>query len=189
MARYSPRCSHRCEFDLPGPFKTHGRRPSIGVPDPLAGLATRQLWPAPADRDSSLCCKRHLKAVVCQFRNRYREFESTPLHHSVLHFSYLSENCSQSARVRAICDDGWTRRASPAAPIGRIGRILSGRDFGRSIGKAAGIGRFAPPGWHAAVLTIFSQGCGKSLPSWRRQSNECSRRQGYQALAREGDLT
>jgi hypothetical protein len=140
-------------------------------------------------RDPSLCCKPRLKAVVCQFRKRYRKFESTSLHHSVLHFSYLSENCSQSARVRAICDDGWTRRASPAAPIGRIGRILSGRDFGRSIGKAAGIGRFAPPGWYAAVLTIFSQGCGKSLPSWRRQSNECSRRQGYQALAREGVLT
>jgi hypothetical protein len=27
----------------------------------------------------SLCCERRLKAVVCQFRNRYREFESIPL--------------------------------------------------------------------------------------------------------------
>jgi hypothetical protein len=30
---------------------------------------------------------------------------------------------------------------------------------------------------------------GEALPSLRRQSNECSRQQGYQALAREGDLT
>ena len=28
------------------PLETHGRQPSVGVPDPLAGLATRQLWPA-----------------------------------------------------------------------------------------------------------------------------------------------
>jgi len=27
----------------------------------------------------SLRCKRRLKAIVCQFRNRYRQFESTPL--------------------------------------------------------------------------------------------------------------
>jgi Arabinose-binding domain of AraC transcription regulator, N-term len=31
----------------------------------------------------SLCCRRRLKAVVCQFRNRYREFESIPLRQRV----------------------------------------------------------------------------------------------------------
>src|ERR1700730_10143845 len=32
-----------------------------------------------ADLDPSLCCKRHLKALVCQFRHRYREFEFNAL--------------------------------------------------------------------------------------------------------------
>ena len=41
----------------------------------------------------------------------------------------------------------------------------------------------------AADAAIFSQGCEESLPTLRRQSNECSRRQRCQALAREGDLT
>ena len=111
------------------------------------------------------------------------------LHHTVLHFSDISENRSQSARERAICDDAWTRRASPAALIGRIRRNLSGSEISRSIGEAGGIGRFTPPKQPAAALTIFSQGCEESLPTSRRQSNECSRRQGYQALAREGDFT
>ena len=61
-----------------------------------------------------------------------------------LRFSYLSENRSKSARARAICDHGWTRRTSPEALIGRIRRNLSGREIGRSIGKAGGIGRICP---------------------------------------------
>src|ERR1700681_1277323 len=44
-----------------------------------------------------------------------RGFESPSLHHSVRWFSYLSENRSKNARVRAIRDHAWTRRASPAA--------------------------------------------------------------------------
>jgi hypothetical protein len=42
--------------------------------------------------------------------------------------------------VRGICDHAWTRRASPAALFLRIRRILSGREIGRSIDKARGIG-------------------------------------------------
>ena len=45
----------------------------------------------------SLCCKRRLKAAVCQVRNRYRQFEFNSLHQSVLRFSYLAENRSKSA--------------------------------------------------------------------------------------------
>jgi hypothetical protein len=43
-------------------------------------------------RDPSLCCKPRLKAVVCQFRKRYREFESTSLHQPVSRLSGISEN-------------------------------------------------------------------------------------------------
>jgi len=42
----------------------------------------------------SLCCKRRLKAVVCQFRNRYRKFESTFLRQRVLGETILQRNRS-----------------------------------------------------------------------------------------------
>jgi hypothetical protein len=40
----------------------------------------------------SLRCKRRLKVVVCEFRNRYRQFESTPLRHRVLSLTILRPN-------------------------------------------------------------------------------------------------
>jgi hypothetical protein len=43
-----------------------------------------------------------------------REFEFAPLHHPVPQFSDVSENRGKSARVRAICDRAWTRRAAAA---------------------------------------------------------------------------
>jgi hypothetical protein len=43
-------------------------------------------------RDSSLCCKPRLKAVVYQFRNRYREFEFSSLHQPVSRLSDIPEN-------------------------------------------------------------------------------------------------
>jgi hypothetical protein len=46
----------------------------------------------------------------------------------------------RTLRARAICTRAWTRRASPAALFLRIRRNLSGREIGRSIGKASGIG-------------------------------------------------
>ena len=46
---------------------------------------------------------------------------SLPLHHPVPQFSDLSENRSESARVRAICNHAWTQRTPSAAfaPAGR----------------------------------------------------------------------
>jgi hypothetical protein len=55
-----------------------------------------------------------------------RRFKSAPLHHPVLQFSDLWENRSKSARVRAICDCAWTRRAAPAALIGEHGKTYPG---------------------------------------------------------------
>jgi len=43
-----------------------------------------------------------------------REFEFTLLRQRVSKFSDISENRSKSARVRAICDEAWTRRAAAA---------------------------------------------------------------------------
>jgi hypothetical protein len=54
-----------------------------GVLDPLAGRRPDSSGP-PADLDSLLCCKRRLKTVVCPFRTRYREFESSFPRHRVL---------------------------------------------------------------------------------------------------------
>src|SRR5208337_283115 len=65
-------------------------------------------------------------------RSGGRQFKSVLLHISVSRFLEMSENRSKSARVRAICDHGWSRRTPPAARIGRIWRNLSGRDFARS---------------------------------------------------------
>jgi hypothetical protein len=50
-------------------------------------------------------------------------------------FAALGESIEIRA-CSAICDHTWTRRGSAAAQIAEIGRNLSGRDFGRSIGKA-----------------------------------------------------
>jgi hypothetical protein len=52
----------------------------------------------------SLRCKRRLKAIVCEFRNRYRQFESTPLRQSVLPFQHIPENREKSAPPRAALD-------------------------------------------------------------------------------------
>jgi hypothetical protein len=57
---------------------------------------------------------------------------------------------------------------------------------GRSVRQAAS-GRFAPARAACGSANDLHSRHGESLPSLRRQSNECSRRQGYQALAREGD--
>jgi hypothetical protein len=40
----------------------------------------------------------------------------------------FSDNRSKSARLRAICDSAWTRRAAPAALIRRKWQNLSGLD-------------------------------------------------------------
>jgi hypothetical protein len=62
------------------------------------------------------------KALVCQFRNRNREFEFSSLHHSVRHFSYLSENRSKSARARGFPRTRGTRERLMAALFGGTGR-------------------------------------------------------------------
>jgi len=77
--------------------------------------------------------------------NRGEPFASDGvIHHPVRWVSAFSENRSKSARVRAICDRAWTRRASTAALILRIRRNLSEREISRSIGGAGGIGRIYP---------------------------------------------
>jgi hypothetical protein len=43
-------------------------------------------------------CKHRLKAVVCEFRNRYRQFESTPLRHTVCRFGIQSGEGRKIAR-------------------------------------------------------------------------------------------
>ena len=68
-----------------------------------------------------------------QNRMRGRRFKSLLLHTSVSRFLEMSENRSKSARVRAICNRAWTRRAPSAAQIARIRQNLSGRDFARSV--------------------------------------------------------
>ena len=101
------------------------------------------------------------------------------IHHSVLRFRQISENRLKSARARAICASGWTRRTSRAALIGEIGRILSGRDFGRSIGRRrAASGRLTPKRAACGSSDNLHLRRGESLPSLRRQSDECSRTAG-----------
>jgi hypothetical protein len=63
-------------------------------------------------RDSSLCCKPRLKAVVWQFRNRYRKFESTSLRHRVRDFRQSPEKYANCPCVAAICI-GHRHRRTP----------------------------------------------------------------------------
>jgi hypothetical protein len=58
---------------------------------------------------------------------------------------------------------------------------------GPSVRQAASE-RFAPQGLPAGSAGDLHLRRGEALPSSRRQNNECSRRQGHQALAREGEL-
>ena len=54
-------------------------------------------------------------------------FKSRLDHHPVLQFLYFSENRSKFARVRAICDCAWTRRAAPGgADRGEHGKTYPG---------------------------------------------------------------
>jgi hypothetical protein len=92
-------------------------------------------------RDPSLCCKPRLKAVVCQFRKRYREFESTSLHQPVPQFPDIAENRAKSARVRDFPQACGTREAVTGALTAEKGRILSGRDSGGSIANVEGTAR------------------------------------------------
>ena len=59
---------------------------------------------------------------------RGREFKSLLLHHPVHQFLYFSENRSKFARVRAICDCAWTRRAAPGGADRGTRQNLSGLD-------------------------------------------------------------
>jgi hypothetical protein len=78
------------------------------------------------------------------------------------------------------------RESAPVALFLGIRRILSGRQIGRSIGKASGIGTICRTNAAGGSADDLHSRREESLPSSRRQSNECSRRRGYQALAREG---
>ena len=62
-----------------------------------------------------------------------RRLKFAPLHHPASKFSDISENRSKSARVRAICDEAWTRRAVPGAPIRGMRQDLSAIDIARSM--------------------------------------------------------
>jgi hypothetical protein len=57
-----------------------------------------------------------------------QQFKSLLLHTLVSKFSDITENQSKSARVRAICDEVWTRRATAAGLIGEILQNLSAVD-------------------------------------------------------------
>ncbi len=48
--------------------------------------------------------------IVCEFRNQYREFESTSLRHRVSGFSHSPEKYANCARVVAICTSRRHRR-------------------------------------------------------------------------------
>ena len=65
--------------------------------------ASSQLWPAQPNRDSSLCCNCRLKALVCQFINRNREFEFSSLRQAVLCFRVLCRKLENSAHVLGVC--------------------------------------------------------------------------------------
>ena len=93
------------------------------------------------------------------------------------------------AGVRPICDRAWTWRASPTALFLRIRRIHPGVKLAGPSVRQAASGRCAPTRAACGRADDLHLRNGESLPSLRRQSNECSRRQGYQALAREGELT
>jgi len=103
-------------------------------------------------RDISFLPKALECQIVCEFRNRYREFESTSLHHSVRHFSQFSENRSQSARVRAICDHVWFLAFLDA--LGSAIKLMCGPPLERKSERShdTHIARFAP----------YSQSCGRS---------------------------
>jgi hypothetical protein len=77
---------------------------------------------------------------------------------------------------------------SSAALIGEIGRFVSRGDFFRSIDRRrAASGRLTPKRAARGSTDNLHLRRGQSLPSLRQQSDECSRRQGHQALARERD--
>src|SRR5271156_2209201 len=61
-----------------------------------------------------------------------REFKSNADKSSVSRLWNHAENCSKSARVRAICDHPWTRRARSSETTGSNGQFLSRRDLPRS---------------------------------------------------------
>ena len=74
--------------------------------------------------------------MIRVFDDREQFAADCVIHHSVSQFSHISENRPKSARVRAICDQSWTRRRSLAAVIRRIRQNLSGSEISRSIGAA-----------------------------------------------------
>jgi hypothetical protein len=65
-------------------------------------------------------------------RSTGRRFKSLLLHHPGSLISEIAENPAKSARVRAICDHAWIRRAPLSTRLARIGRFLSRRDLPRS---------------------------------------------------------
>jgi hypothetical protein len=50
-----------------------------------------------------MCCKRRLKAVVCQFKNRYREFESIPSATESLSLAIPRSNHRKARHSGVIC--------------------------------------------------------------------------------------
>jgi hypothetical protein len=66
-----------------------------------------------------------------QVRNEgSQRFKSAPLGHPVIQFSDISENCSKSARVRAICDRAWTQRTgSGGADSGNTAEPIRARFY------------------------------------------------------------
>ena len=71
----------------------------------------------------------NLRSSVNRLTTRESSSHQTPpFHHPFPQFLDFSDNRSKSARLRAICDSAWTRRAAPAALIRRKWQNLSGLD-------------------------------------------------------------
>jgi hypothetical protein len=90
-----------------------------------ASAGARCLAPAP-DLVSSLRCKRRLKAVICEFRNRYRQFESTSLRQRVSGLKHSPGKCANCARAAAIRTAHRHRRTLKWCAAARHFDFLSG---------------------------------------------------------------
>ena len=141
----------------------------------------------PANRGLPMSLARRILPIVVHLQSRLRVRVDCPIPFSPSIYVLLGESREKRACARDLrsCTDpenvsGGSNRKNSAKPIPARNWQVHRRG-GRDRNDLPRQGSLRPPS------RFFCRGCEESLPSSRRQSNECSRRQGHQVLAREGD--